>query len=107
MRPLFLQPDRLIVYGAWHKTMWRYTAKNEAFMQTDIQPKYGKMVASCSCGNVIETGSTLIGDMHLDICSKCHPFYTGKQKTADTGGRIDRFNKRFSRRSTTAEEEAK
>jgi large subunit ribosomal protein L31 len=64
-------------------------------MKSDIHPKYGKMTATCSCGNVIETGSTLARDIHLDVCSKCHPFYSGKQKVLDTGGRIDRFNKRF------------
>ena len=69
-------------------------------MQTDIQPKYGKMVARCSCGNVIETRSTLAKDIHIDVCSNCHPFYTGKQKVLDSGGRIDRFNKRFARRGS-------
>lgn len=64
-------------------------------MQADIQPKYEAMTATCSCGNVVETRSTLAKDITLDICSECHPFYTGKQKTADTGGRIDRFKKRF------------
>ena len=68
-------------------------------MQADIQPKYGIMTAKCSCGNVIETRSTLEGDINIDVCSKCHPFYTGKQKEATTGGRIDRFNKRFTRRA--------
>ncbi|MFL0810371.1 MAG: 50S ribosomal protein L31 [Agarilytica sp.] len=69
-------------------------------MQSDIQPKYGTMVATCSCGNKIETQSTLASDIHIDVCSNCHPFYTGKQKVADTGGRIDRFNKRFARRGS-------
>ncbi|ABD81953.1 50S ribosomal protein L31 [Saccharophagus degradans] len=64
-------------------------------MQADIQPNYGDMNATCSCGNVVKTRSTLAKDIHIDVCSECHPFYTGKQKTADTGGRIDRFNKRF------------
>jgi large subunit ribosomal protein L31 len=68
-------------------------------MKTDIHPKYSEMTATCGCGNVIKTRSTLGGDMHLDVCSACHPFYTGKQKVLDTGGRIDRFNKRFSARS--------
>ena len=68
-------------------------------MQADIQPKYGTLTAKCSCGNVIETRSTLISEINIDVCSSCHPFYTGKQKEASTGGRIDRFNKRFSRRS--------
>lgn len=69
-------------------------------MQSDIQPNYGKMVATCSCGNVIETRSTMAKEIHLDVCSNCHPFYTGKQKVVDSGGRIDRFNKRFARRSS-------
>jgi large subunit ribosomal protein L31 len=64
-------------------------------MQADIQPKYEAMKATCSCGNVIETRSTYTKDLTLDVCSECHPFYTGKQKSADTGGRIDRFKKRF------------
>lgn len=69
-------------------------------MKQDIHPKYGKMVATCSCGNVIQTASTLEENIHIDICSACHPFYTGKQKVIDSGGRIDRFNKRFASRST-------
>ena len=69
-------------------------------MQADIQPKYAKMTATCSCGNVIETRSTLAKDIHVDVCSNCHPFYTGKQKVVDSGGRIDRFNKRFARRNS-------
>ncbi len=68
-------------------------------MQADIHPKYEAMKATCSCGNVIETRSTYTKDLTLDVCSECHPFYTGKQKNADTGGRIDRFNKRFAGRS--------
>ncbi len=68
-------------------------------MQADIHPKYDEMTANCSCGNVIKTRSTLASEIHLDVCSECHPFYTGKQKVLDTGGRIDRFNKRFAGRS--------
>ena len=68
-------------------------------MQADIHPKYEETTATCSCGNVIKTRSTLASDIHLDVCSECHPFYTGKQKVLDTGGRIDRFNKRFAGRS--------
>jgi len=67
-------------------------------MKHSIQPKYQTMKATCSCGNVIETRSTLGRDIQLDVCSACHPFYTGKQKVMDTGGRIDRFNKRFGSR---------
>ena len=69
-------------------------------MQADLQPKYGAMKATCSCGNVIETRSTMAKDINIDTCFECHPFYTGKQKTADTGGRIDRFKKRFGGRGT-------
>ena len=66
-------------------------------MKNDIHPKYGVMKATCSCGNVIETRSTMAKEIHIDVCSACHPFYTGKQKVVDSGGRIDKFNKRFKR----------
>ncbi|MFT6300649.1 MAG: large subunit ribosomal protein L31 [Saprospiraceae bacterium] len=68
-------------------------------MKKEIHPNYANMTATCSCGNVVTVGSTKPDAIHLDVCSSCHPFYTGKQKTADTGGRIDRFNKRFAGRS--------
>jgi large subunit ribosomal protein L31 len=64
-------------------------------MKDGIHPKYNAIKATCSCGNVIETHSTLNKDIYLDVCSACHPFYTGKQKAAETGGRVDKFNKRF------------
>ncbi|GLP97423.1 50S ribosomal protein L31 [Paraferrimonas sedimenticola] len=64
-------------------------------MKDGIHPNYVDIKATCSCGNVIETRSTIAKDIHLDVCSACHPFYTGKQKVADTGGRVDRFKKRF------------
>jgi len=64
-------------------------------MKADIHPKYEEMTATCSCGNVLKVRSTLGKDMNLDVCSACHPFYTGKQRTSDTGGRVDRFKKRF------------
>jgi large subunit ribosomal protein L31 len=67
-------------------------------MKADIHPKYQELVATCSCGNVIRTRSTHGGEMHIEVCSQCHPFYTGKQKVLDTGGRIDRFKKRFGSR---------
>ncbi|MEH6576017.1 MAG: 50S ribosomal protein L31 [Amphritea sp.] len=70
-------------------------------MKNGIHPEYTEMSATCSCGNVVKTRSTLGKDMHLDVCSQCHPFYTGKQKEATTGGRVDRFNKRFGGRSTS------
>lgn len=65
-------------------------------MKQDIHPKYAEITATCSCGNVIKIRSTLGKDLNLDVCSACHPFYTGKQRNVDTGGRVDKFNKRFS-----------
>ena len=64
-------------------------------MKEGIHPNYTEFKATCSCGNIIVTRSTARKDVHLDVCSACHPFYTGKQKTVDTGGRIDKFQKRF------------
>ena len=63
-------------------------------MKENIHPKYEKTTITCACGNVIETGSTK-KDIRVEICSKCLPFFTGKQKLVDTGGRVDRFKKRF------------
>ena len=59
-----------------------------------IHPKYEQTKIVCACGEVIETGSTK-ENLRIDVCSKCHPFFTGKQKLVDTGGRVDRFNKKF------------
>ncbi|WP_250461737.1 50S ribosomal protein L31 [Microbulbifer litoralis] len=67
-------------------------------MKTDIHPNYTDVTATCSCGNVIKTRSTLGKDFQVDVCAQCHPFYTGKQKQATTGGRVDRFKKRFGSR---------
>lgn len=63
-------------------------------MKEGIHPKYEETTITCACGNVIHTRSTK-KDIKVEICSKCHPFYTGKQKLVDTGGRVDRFKKRF------------
>ena len=70
-------------------------------MQTELHPEYVDIKASCSCGNVIQTRSTLCKDIHIDVCSQCHPFFTGKQKIVDSGGRVDRFNKRFGNRGSS------
>jgi len=59
-----------------------------------IHPKYYRAVVKCACGETFETGSTK-PEIHVEICSKCHPFFTGKQKLVDTGGRVERFKKRF------------
>ncbi len=64
-------------------------------MKQDIHPEYNEITATCSCGNVMKIRSTLKKDINLDVCSACHPFYTGKQRNVDTGGRVDKFKKRF------------
>ncbi|MDO8953397.1 MAG: 50S ribosomal protein L31 [Gammaproteobacteria bacterium] len=64
-------------------------------MQKEIHPSYAPINATCSCGHKFSIGSTLGKDLRLDVCSKCHPYYTGKQKLVDTEGRVDGFNKKF------------
>jgi len=65
-------------------------------MKADIHPQYHVTTVTCSCGNTFITRSTAPGGtIHADVCSNCHPFYTGKQKILDTGGRVARFEKRF------------
>ncbi len=64
-------------------------------MKPGIHPTYAIITANCTCGNVIKVNSTAGQDLHLDVCGACHPVHTGTQKVVDTGGRIDKFNKRF------------
>lgn len=64
-------------------------------MQDNIHPQYRVITVECTCGNTFQVGSTLENDLHLEVCSECHPFYTGKQKIIDTAGRVDSFNRRF------------
>ncbi len=66
-------------------------------MKADIHPDYTDIKVTCSCGNTFETRSTLGKDLHIEICSACHPFYTGQQKIMDTAGRVDKFRKRYAR----------
>ena len=63
-------------------------------MKTGIHPEYKTITVTCACGEQFETGSVK-GNVHVEICSKCHPFFTGKQKFIDTGGRVDRFRKKY------------
>ncbi|MBB1487977.1 50S ribosomal protein L31 [Oceanospirillum sediminis] len=67
-------------------------------MKQGIHPEYAAIKATCTCGHTFELSSTLGNDLHVDVCSQCHPFYTGKQKQASTGGRIDKFKQRFAGR---------
>lgn len=64
-------------------------------MRTDIHPAYEDVQVTCSCGNTFTTRSTKRGAMHVELCNECHPFFTGKQKLVDTGGRVERFQKRY------------
>jgi large subunit ribosomal protein L31 len=67
-------------------------------LKTGIHPDYVLATVRCSCGNTFRTKSTK-SDLKVEICSKCHPFYTGKQKLVDTGGRVERFEKKYGRRA--------
>ncbi len=67
-------------------------------MKKEIHPKLKMSKIACACGHVFDVHST-VGDQQIDICSNCHPFYTGKQKLVDTAGRIDRFNKKYGRKA--------
>ncbi len=64
-------------------------------MKAEIHPKYTDITVTCSCGNSFKTRSTLAEDLAVEVCSACHPFYTGKQKIVDSGGRVDRFRKKY------------
>jgi len=66
-------------------------------MKKDIHPEYKKATVTCACGNTFQTYST-IGDMKVEICSECHPFFTGKQKLIDSAGRVEKFLKKYSKK---------
>jgi large subunit ribosomal protein L31 len=68
-------------------------------MQAGIHPAYSEITVTCSCGNTFKTRSTVGKDLHLEVCSACHPFYTGKQKIMDTAGRVDKFRRRYAKKS--------
>jgi large subunit ribosomal protein L31 len=68
-------------------------------MKTDLHPNYVTTTVHCSCGNSFETRSTK-ADLHVELCNECHPFYTGKQKLVDTGGRVERFERRYGARKS-------
>jgi len=74
-------------------------------MKKDIHPKYEEATVHCSCGNTFTTRSTK-PDLHVELCSQCHPFYTGKQKLVDSGGRVERFKKRMDKKSEPVKVEA-
>lgn len=70
-------------------------------MKPNLHPEYNTIKVACSCGSTFETRSTLGKDsLSLEVCAKCHPFYTGTQKVVDTAGRIDRFRQKYARKTT-------
>lgn len=70
-------------------------------MKADIHPAYESIKVTCSCGNTFETRSTATQDLAIEVCSNCHPFYTGKQKLLDTAGRIDKFRRKYGQQQST------
>jgi large subunit ribosomal protein L31 len=64
-------------------------------MKADIHPNYADITVTCSCGHAFETRSTLGKALHVEVCSACHPFYTGKQKIVDTAGRVEKFRQKY------------
>ncbi|ADE16907.1 ribosomal protein L31 [Nitrosococcus halophilus Nc 4] len=68
-------------------------------MKQDIHPRYSEITVTCSCGNSFTTRSTAGHDLHIEVCSACHPFYTGKQKLLDTAGRVDKFRQKYKLKS--------
>jgi large subunit ribosomal protein L31 len=70
-------------------------------MKPEIHPEYVTATVRCSCGNTFLTHSTK-ADLHVELCNECHPFFTGKQKLVDSGGRVERFQKRYGARKTKA-----
>ncbi|MEK7819343.1 MAG: 50S ribosomal protein L31 [Bacteroidota bacterium] len=69
-------------------------------MKTKIHPNYKPAKVHCICGSIFETRTT-VGDIHIDICNQCHPYYTGKQKLLDAAGRVEKFNKKYARATAT------
>lgn len=67
-------------------------------MKADTHPKYEEVAVSCSCGNAFTTRSTLNKDLNVEVCSACHPFYTGKQKILDSAGQVDKFKRRYGKK---------
>src|SRR6185369_1869080 len=89
---------------SWFVWKMRHIAvysEGQGQMKPEIHPEYNEMTVTCACGESFKTRSTKKGDLHVEICSACHPFFTGKQKLVDTAGRVDRFNKRYGKKTPT------
>lgn len=93
-----------MVLGAWVQVAI-FKFKESSIMKAEIHPNYALVKVTCSCGEVFETRSTLTKDLAIEVCSQCHPFYTGKQKLVDTGGRVQKFRDRYNLRTQTTAKE--
>lgn len=78
--------------------LWNGFQEDSGIMKTGIHPEYSEATVSCACGMKFQTRST-VGDIKVDICSACHPFFTGTQKIVDTEGRVERFRKKYAKKS--------
>jgi large subunit ribosomal protein L31 len=76
--------------------------KDDKGKETSIHPHYAAVRVMCACGNNFETRSTHKGDIHVEICSNCHPFFTGKQRLVDTAGRVERFRRKYAKAGEAA-----
>lgn len=74
----------------------------EVHMKEKIHPEYRTITVTCSCGHTWDTRSTMGRDLHVEVCSQCHPFYTGKQKIVDTAGRVEKFRQKYARGKSAA-----
>jgi large subunit ribosomal protein L31 len=78
-----------------------FVRKGICEMRSGIHPEYKKSIVTCVCGNTFVTRST-VGDLKLEICSNCHPFFTGRQKLVDSAGRVERYNKKYAKKAPAA-----
>jgi len=99
MRPGRLFGDVPVVCSAGHG--WHERGERDTSMKADIHPKYSEIQVTCSCGHAFTTRSTINKPLHVEVCSSCHPFYTGKQKIMDTAGRVEKFRQRYGSKTAT------
>jgi len=93
--------DNLAFCGSYTRT-----ARKEKLMKTGIHPEYQEIQVTCSCGNTWQTRSTMGKPLHVEVCSSCHPFYTGKQKIIDTAGRVEKFRQKYAKKPEAASKAA-
>src|SRR5579864_850973 len=100
LRGVLLNHCRLVFYGRFrlYSNACASSFCFEVFVKTDIHPEYATATVKCACGTTFQTRSTQ-AEIHTDVCSKCHPFYTGKQRLVDTAGRVERFRQKYGKES--------